>query len=170
MAKQPKRRGSRGFQPLPFTTSKTLLTLADNTAVLVGSLGGNLTEDYFVISLDATWAIRGMAAGQGPIDVGVAHGDYTVTEIKEWIELNLLGPANKIQQEKSRRLIRKVGTFSVIGATEVLADGRVIRTKMRWIQDDGQDLNVWAFNRSGAPLTTGGLLEVSGKYYGRWVY
>ncbi len=165
-----RRRYPPGFQVLPFSTQITLSTLADNTAVNGGMLGGNLTEDYFAFSQRAVWTLRNHTAGEGPISVGIAHGDYTAAEIVAYLSLSLLGPANKTQQEISRRLIRTVGVFDGLNTEESLNDGKPIKTPMKWVEDDGHDFIAWAFNRSGASLTTGTVLDIQGKYFGKWLY
>ncbi len=170
MAKHRKRRGrgSKNFVAIPVTAAITLGTLANNT-VVKGSLLGTLLEDLYVISADLIWTIRSLTVGEGPIEVGVVHSDYTVTEILENLDVTLLGPGTKIEQERSRRLVRRIGMFNGLGSEEVLNDGQVIRTKMRFTCQDGKDLDAWVRNSSGATLITGAIVQVHGTVYGRWM-
>jgi len=98
----------------------TLSTLAANT-VIVANMIASLTEDLFVISVDLMWSLLGGTAGEGPIEVGVAHGDLTVAEILEAIAASPTGPGDLIQNERSRRPVRGAGSFPGITATEVIA-------------------------------------------------
>ncbi len=120
------------------------------------------------MSLDTLVSLHNLTAGQGPIIVGVAHSDYTDAEIEEFVEnVTSWTQSDQISQERSRRKIRQIGVFSGVGAEEVLNDGKPIRTKCRWQLQDGQALNFWAYNASGAVLTTGGVVDFFGKAYTR---
>ncbi len=164
-----KRRNRKGFTALPFSISLALLTLADETILATQLLGGVFIEDFFCISVDGQWGLRGLTAGEGPIDVGYSHDDYSVAELKENLTANLLDPDNKIVQEQSRRLVRRAGIFNGVAATEVLNDGKAIRTKLRFMVGNDHAIQFWVRNRSGANLTTGALIELNGTLYGRWV-
>ncbi len=170
MAKHGKK--NKGFVAIPVNASLTLSTLANNT-VLSGGLLGTLTEDFFVISADLQWTIRDLAVGEDPITVGLAHGDYTVGEILEALDVTFLGPGTKIEQERSRRLIRRVGAFMGIIASpggQHLNDGKSIKTKCKFVIQNGKDLNAYAVNRSGvANLATGAIVQIFGTVYGRWI-
>lgn len=169
MAKHGRRKQSKGFVAIPVATNITLSTL-DANVTLVASLIGTLTEDFYCISADLQWTLRTLTAGEGPIQIGLAHGDYAVGEIQENLDVVYLGPGDKIAQERARRQIRRVGMFSGLAADEVLENGTSIRTKIKFMIDDGKTLNVFASNRSGATLTTGAIVQIHGTVYGRWVY
>ncbi len=170
MAKhQGRRRRRRGITALPFSASVALVTLADETVLATTVMGGVFQEDFFCVSIDAQWGLRGLTPGEGPIQVGYAHDNYSVTEVKESLEANLLTPDNKIQQERSRRLVRTAGKFPGVTAVEVLNDGKMIRTPLRFTVGNDHALEFWAKNRSGGTLTTGGIIELDGVLYGRWI-
>ncbi len=143
-------------------------TLGDN------SLGSDAlfavsANSFRAISLRLTWAMLGHTAGEGPIHVGVAHSDYTATEIEEWFEQTAsIDQGNKIANEQSDRLCRMVGTFSGVSTDEVLNDGKPIHTKLNWNVREGQTINTWAFNDSGGPLTTGCVITPMGWLVGRY--
>ncbi len=132
-------------------------------------MGGNFVEDFYAISADLLWGIREQTPGEGPVAVGLCHGDYSTAEVKECLTANLLDPDDKIDQEHSRRLVRKSGIFPGLLSEETLALGQMIRTKLRFMIRDGKSLKFYGYNKSGAALTTGTIIEVIGTLYGRWV-
>ncbi len=159
----------KGFVAIPINASITLSTLANNT-VLTGGILGTLTEDLFVMSADLQWNIRSLTVGETPVTVGLAHGDYSVGEILEALDVSMLGPGTKIEQERARRLIRRVGVFGESSADQALADGKSIKTKCKFVIQNGKDLNAYVVNRSGeANLTTGAIVQIFGTVYGRWI-
>lgn len=132
----------------------SLGTLADQTAVKATL--ATLASGGFIVAADLMWAIRDVVSGEGPIEVGVAHGDYSVTELKEALEASASAdPGDLVAREHARRLLRKSGFFPGFSTEEVLNDGRVKRTKVRFALADGSTLAAYAYNRSGAALTVG---------------
>ncbi len=138
----------------------SLGTLAGSTAILSANVDA-VNERTWVSSMSATWTMSGytVADNVGPIEVGVAHGDYSLTEIEEWIELNTgWDETNLISREVATRKIKRVGVFEAppgggLGAA-VLYD-RTIRTKLGWILTQGQTIQYWAYNMgTGAVATT----------------
>ncbi len=173
-ARRRRRRRNPNFVALPFRTLITLGTLAAGSLISTGTLSGNFAEDFRVISVDAQWSISGYTpvTGDGPVSVGFAHNDYSAAEIAEALEVNLLSPANKIEQERAGRLVRDVGTFYSDGVVNDLAtinNGNPVRTKLNWMINDGFELDVYAFNEGADALTTGAIVNVYGKLYGYWV-
>ncbi len=155
---------------IPVERDLTLSTLGDDTAIVTSLLGGNFTEDFFWISTDLAWSSKGATAGEGPIVVGLAHGDYIAAEIVENLDVSFLGPGNKIQQEQSRRLVRRVGEIANANSIfHIAPEGGLIRTKSRFVVESGKAANMWAVNKSGAQLTTGQSIHVVGTIYGRWI-
>ena len=149
--------------------SVAMATLAANDVV-----GGDLTqvsnEAYRVLSLKALWSLRGLTSGEGPIVYGVAHGDYTDAEIEECLENDgSLTRGDKIAAEQSNRLVRRIGQFDGNAAEIVEADGRPVSTRLNWLMATGDALRLWAWNKSGATLTTGGLVLINGNMLIKWV-
>ncbi len=177
MAKHSRKRRSGNFVAIPINGSLTVGALANQAVVLDDILGGNLTEDLFVMSVDIQGAMIGLTAGEGdPSQLGFCHGDYTAAEVAENLNVILLGPASKIQQEQARRLVRKTGLLAGDGlATQVAMtligkDGsRLVRTKLKFTVQDGVTINMFLFNNSGATMTTGATFRYSGTVYGRWL-
>lgn len=168
MARKRKGTRTRNFVAIPFNEEVALGALADDT---VGSdaILASLVEDLYVISIDAQCAWGGHSIGEGPLQVGYSHGDYTVAEIEECLDANVVDPDDKIANEHSRRLVRRLGTFSGVATDEVLNDGKKIRTKLKFTIGDGKNLQFWYYNQSGAPLTTGSFLRLHGTIYGKWL-
>ncbi len=176
VAKHRKRR-SGNFVAIPINGELTVGALANQAVVLDDILGGNLTEDLFVMSVDLQGVMIDITAGEGdPSQIGFAHGDYSATEVAENLNVILLGPASKIEQERSRRLVRKTGLLSGDGSNAFVAmtligkdGGRLIRTKLKFTVQNGKTINMFLFNNSGAVFTTGARFRWSGTVYGRWI-
>ncbi len=171
-----KSRNSKGFVALPISGNLALGTLGNVTVIFADVFGAPLTEDFYAISSDIAAQIIELTAGEGdPLMCGFSHGDYSVTEVKEALEVKLLGPGNKIEQERTRRLTRKIGIFmaDVLSHTTMKLFGRggagLIRTKMRFVLQSGKTLNLYVYNNSGATLTTGAIVKFQGTIYGRWI-
>ncbi len=169
-------RNSKNFVAIEVAGSLALSTLADDTYLSVGTQA-TFTEDFFAISADLSGSIKALTPGEGsPSTMVVAHSDYTDVEVREGLDIgSLTGPADKIQEERSRRLIRKVGVFQSqeVNHVSLKAEGRYassrIRTKLRFLISDGNALDIGVWNRSGAALTTGASFEFDGTLYGRWL-
>ncbi len=134
-------------------------TLAPST-LAAAQFDETVNERMLVSSLVATYSVAEWtpAAGDGPILVGIAHGDYTAAEIEEVIEMtDSWDEGNLVEQELGKRKIRKIGVFhSPQASTEgvSLNDGRPIKTKLNWILNQGQTLQVWAYNMGGSAFAT----------------
>ncbi len=164
-------RNSKNFVAIPVQGSVALLTLADGIVIKANLHTGVFTQNLYVISADLQVMVRDLTSGEGePSSWGLSHSDYTNTEIKENQEVNLLGPGNKIEQERSRRLVRDGGQLIHLTAEdELIPLDRVHRIKVKFVVQEGKALEIWLKNRSGAPLTTGAVFEWHGKVYGRWI-
>ncbi len=167
MAKHGRGKRRRNFVAIPYETELALATLADATVVTTAPI--TFGEDIYCVSMDASYATAGFTPTEGPLAIGWAHGDLSVTEIKEAIEAAVTDPSDIIARERARRPVRKVGQFPIAGAGESFNDGKVVRTPLRFVINDAKSIKFWAFNKSGATLTTGGTIDVSGTLYGRWM-
>ncbi len=165
--KYPSRR--KNFVAIPFFAELLLSTLADDTVIKVSMLSQNFGEDIFCISVDVLASIVDLTAGEVPLIFGVAHNDLTVSEILEFLDSELTDPDDLIQKERSRRPVRRIGVFSKGSVSEIeLNDGKKIRQTMKFSVGDGHNVALFIANRSGATLTTGAGLKVSGTLFGRW--
>ncbi len=168
--KRGRRRRQSNFEAIPVNQSIPLLTLANG--IVVKQTMCTLTHPARMISADLSWFINDLAAGEEPVAVGVAAGDYSVGEIAEKINAAPTSPSDRIEKEQAARFVRQVGLIGSGSDTNVarLNDGKPIRTKMRWLVGDDQEPVIWAMNRSGvANLATGAILVVMGTLYLRWV-
>ncbi len=162
------RKGRRLFVP-KVTHEEALGTLAASD-VQANNIADTLDEEAFLISADLVWSIRDLTATEGPIVVGICHSDYAASEIEEYLEnAGSWDRGDLINQEISGRgrRIRTVGSFSGNSTEETLNDGKPIRTKCGWKLITGQTLKFWAYNKSGAALTTGAEVVVEGQAFFR---
>ncbi len=143
-------------------------TLASKTLVS-DVVDDSVTEKAWLSSVKLIWTLKQFtpALTTGPVLVGVAHSDYTDSEIEAVIEQNTnWDQGDLIAQEIGRRKVRIVGTFSTPSAAVqnvTLNDGKPITTKCGWQLFTGDSLRYWAYNKgAGALATTAPDLIVSG--------
>ena len=160
-----KRRDS-AFVVLKVNATLGLSTLA-NATVLMGSLL-DIADDVYLISADLVWSIFDQTPGEGPLNVGIASSNLSVTQVKEAIEASPTSRGDRIALEKSGRPVRQAGIFTGIADSESLNNGNEVRTKLRFRLDQAQTLNTYVFNQSDSSLTTGTKMTVTGKLYARW--
>ncbi len=164
-----RKRSRKGFQAIPFDVQFALGTLGSDVVLKLALV--TMGEDFFWLSVDCFWSIQSLTAAQGPIGVGIAHGDLTATEIGEALDAELADPDDIITRERARRPVRRAGMFRVNlnNEPEVLNDGKVIRTRAKFSVGDGHALVAWARNQGGSALsTTSPVIELQGTIYGRW--
>ncbi len=170
MARKSPSQRSRRRKPLvvwPIHQTMSLGALANNNAFEEEFL--NLNDDVFFISCDLVWSMYNHTAGEGPIVVGFSNSVLSVAEIIEAVDASPTGKDDILAVEKARRPVRTFAAFQGSGADETLNDGKPIRSVIKLpIGADFQPA-FWALNRSGAALTTGTVISVNGKIYGRWV-
>ncbi len=146
----------------------SLGTLAGSTAVLQAT--DVVKERTRVSSIVASYSLSGWTAidNVGPLEIGVAHSDYSLAEVEAWIERTTSwNEGDLVSQEVSNRRIRRIGVFDMpatVGESYALGDGRLIRTKLNWILNAGQGLNYYVYNiGSGAVATTDPEVHCNGK-------
>ncbi len=161
MARKPAKRRRFNLRPVRVSPSLALVTLASGI-VLSSNLWPAADQAYVVTSFTGSYSLRGHTAGEGPLHIGLSHGDYTVTEIKEAIESTSISAGSMIEREQSRRLVRIVGTFNGLNTEEVLNDGKPMKTKLNWFIPIGKELKWFVYNDSGATLTTGAVADITG--------
>ncbi len=145
-----------------------LTTLAAATGVLAAT--DTVDDTTRVSSVKAMYSLEDFTdgAGIGPIILAVAHSDYSLAEVEEFLELTTgWSQANLVSREISARRIRKIGVFeSAPSGTAVatLNDGKPIKTKLNWLLSEGQGLNFVGYNSgSNAVATTVPRIHVDGK-------
>ncbi len=145
----------------------TLGTLAAKTLIST-TFDESVEERTLVSSVVATYSLDSLTSPQGPIIFGIAHGDYTDAEIEEVIEnIQSWTPGDKISQERAKRLVRQIGTFTastLAGVQDVtFNDGRPKKTKLNWMLQSDATLRLWAYNiTAGALSGTSPVLRMDG--------
>ncbi len=162
MAKKGTKRRRFNLRRVRISPNLALSTLAAAT-VLTGPLTGSSDGAYRAVSVKNTWTLSEFTAANGPVTVGYAHSDYSVTEIKEALEITTaISPGDKVAQEKANRLVRVVGTFPA-EANSSLNDGKPIKTRLNWFIPIGKAVNIFAFNEdTAAALDTGSTVNCAG--------
>nr|AGA18413.1 hypothetical protein [uncultured marine virus] len=158
-----------GFAAIPVTATLSVDVLAADTVAEQNIFTNDFKDNFFVTSIVGQWTKRDGVAGQGPLQLGFAHNDYTVGEIAEKLfadEMNDRG--NMIAAEQGRRKVRISGSFPQIEADEVLFDGKPVKTTLKFgIGADG-NISMWVMNRSGAATTGSCKVQFMGTVYGRY--
>ncbi len=147
--------------------------------MLLGTLGAEslisqavpdvLVEQAYCTSIKASYTMQNYTkqANDGPILIGVAHGDYTSAEIEQWVEnLASWDQSDLLSQEIARRKIRMIGQFDAsetINFTARLRNGMQFTTKCGWQLSTGETLRFWAYNQGSSALATSDpVVHVSG--------
>ena len=159
----------KNWVPLRFRGELSLGTMASAAVVSSPVLDSVLAEDLFCISTDITVQMRDHTGPEGPLEFGLAHGDYSVTEIKEYLDVSYVDPDKQIEKEHARRLVRMIGALSGLNASEAFNDGRKYRQKLKFTVGNAFNLDFWVANRDGGSLTTGTTVTFQGTLFGRWL-
>ncbi len=160
------RRRTKNFVVLKVQGTLALGALANATAIDGNFL--DVDDDLRLISMDVLWAIHDVTPGEGPIEVGINSDALTPAQIVEALDASPTNRGDRIALERSGRPVRSSGIFAGQLANESLNDGRLLRTKLMFPLSQAQILNLYAVNRSGTTLTTGGTLKFTGKVYAAW--
>lgn len=168
MPKKGKGKSMKGYVKGNLDEGLVLSTLGAQTLVSI-VFDEVMREKGRISSIDTTWGLSDWTAGadDGPIVVGVAHGDYTDAEIEEVIEnTGSWDIGDKIAQEVGKRLVRIVGAFGsdTAGVFKqiVLNDGKKIKTKLNWQVATGNTLKVFAYNSGTSALADGAIVRLNG--------
>ncbi len=159
MAKPRRKKNFSKFLSGSIDESLAMTTLAAKTAVKVASQ--TVTDTMRISSVKATYTLRDFTKGAniGPMIFGIAHSDYTVAEIEEWIEATGGWDIGNLVQtrEVRNRLIRQVGVFDTpedAGDSARVNDGRPVRTKLNWLLAEGDGVSFWIYNTGAQPVAT----------------
>ncbi len=157
------------FQPIQLSAQQAMATLASKTGLL-GTITSDLaSEGYWCVSLDLNVSWDGAAAGEGSMDLYLAHSDWTLVEVEEFIEITTgfdRGDKKGQEVQARGRSIRKVG--SLTPEENNLNDGKPTRVKFKIFIPAGNTLNWVFYNNGNALLTTGSFMSWHGKMYGSW--
>ncbi len=137
-----------------------LTTLASKTLVAVAfdeAVSQRMLVSSIVVRLSMNNWTPG--AGVGPFLVGISHSDYTAAEVEAVLEaVASWDEGDKLAQEVSNRLVRRMGTLGegINAASEVsvLNEGVALKFKLNWILNDGDTLDLWAYNLGTAAVST----------------
>ena len=169
MAKHPKSRRRRGKYIRGSVDEFLSLGTLAGKVVISEIFDETVNERSLISSIVATWTLRNYskATDDGPVMVGVAHSDYSSAEIEEVLEnTGSWSEGSKIEQETSKRLVRVIGTFAPmpvdVNDAAGLNDGKPIKTKLNWIVNQGQSLQVWAYNLGSGALGASPIVSVNG--------
>lgn len=140
--------------------SGDLSTLATETGIVVifdETVNGRTLVSSIVVAV----SVEDLAGGDGPLEVGVAHSDYTLAEIEEYIEnTGSWNAGNKISsREIGRRLIRSIATLDPQNPSAF--GGAKRKVKLNWMLEAGQTLDLWVYNH-GDQMTTGAIVYMHG--------
>ncbi len=164
-----KKRGGRrprrqSYLPGRVNCEIDLQTLATKTGKL-NAFGDTVVSRTFITSIDVVWNLNDWvpADGAGPIMVGVAHFDYSLAEIEEWIEsTQSWDMGDLVSQEKAKRLIRRIGVFPGVTAdftAAVLKNGLPVKTTLKFMLSPGDGLNLWVYNMGGGSCADGSTVQ-----------
>ncbi len=157
--------------------SQALSTLAPETAIFIGTKLA-ITDAFRMLKSEIYLHGTGFAVGEGDkLAMYLAHGDLTVAEIKNSLELD--GPISRGDIESARRANRPIFLAGQLEADEVTTNshlaameggGHVAVIKPRWtFPDSGVGWNWVIWNFSENALTTGATVVIQNKAYGLWV-
>ncbi len=123
----------------------------------------------FFRSADLNVSLRGGTAGEGPLEVGIASPDLTVTEVEEALEAQPTSQYDVPAIEHARRPVKTIGILPGLATNETLNDGKSIRVRLPMMLPAGKNIpQVWVMNRSGGALTGNQIIAIKAKYYGNW--
>ncbi len=148
--KSPRKRAMGRYVQGNLDIDINLGTLTAKTAIL--GTTDTVIDKTLVSSVVATYSLSGVTSAQsdGPVEVEVAHSDYTLAQIEEYLELaTSWNETNLIDKEVQSRKIRRIRMFDtpdLVGRAYTLNDGKAIKTKLNWIMTNGQGLNYWCYN------------------------
>ena len=136
--------------------------------VTVGAVSSATVNTMRFMTLKASYAWSDIGAIiDDACEFGLAHSDYTATEIKECLEAGAsMDLGNMTSREKANRLVRTIGTITGFVGTAAAGaefnDGKQFKTKLNWKMSIGDTLNLWIRNASGVVWTVGSTVVING--------
>jgi len=149
----------KGYRKLPINIDTPLGTLAAHDVTSVPETGV-MTEERRILSIEAVVSLEDLTAGDGPVEVGYAHSDYSAAEIEEALEaVGAWDEGNLVAQEQARRLVRSIGVLTE--EETALNQGRPLKTRLNWRIATGDTIQQWIRNLGDSP-TTGAVVHSEG--------
>ncbi len=138
--------------------------------VTASAITASATDPYRLVTVDLTYQVIDLgAATDDGYEFGLAHSDYSATEIEECLEaLSSIDLGNKVVQEQVNRLVRTIGVIApkgIVGGGGIFNDGKPVKTKLNWRMSSGDILNLWVRNASQVVWTTGSVVTVLGNLW-----
>ncbi len=146
---------------------KLVISALPSVDLLSDNLIATSDAEYRLLSVKLVAGWSNVAVIDGGLMFGVAHSDYTDTEIEECIESTTsISPGDKIANEKANRLVRIIGMMTPAGTTgngeAIHNDGRPTTTKLNWAIPIGKQVKMWVYNTSNAGWSSGSELSLVG--------
>lgn len=168
MGKHPRRqRSSDNYRAVRFSNSLAAGALA-SVDLTSGQLLPTADAAYRLLRLDMVASWLDIADEiDGLMMFGVAHGDYSTTEMEEAIEAtSSINQGDMIAKEQASRQVRICGVIKgspeIIGQDDVFDEGKKHRHKLNWRIPIGKALDMFVFNQSGTIWSTGSSLILTG--------
>ncbi len=138
--------------------------------VISQTLTNVATDPMRIMSADLLYQLTDLGAvSDDGYEFGLAHSDYSATEIEECLEAaGSIDQGNKLDAEHANRLVRSIGvifTSAIVGAGGTFNDGKPVKTKLNWRLSSGDTLVGWVRNSTGTVYTTGSVLTVLGNLW-----
>ncbi len=161
-----KRGGRKGRRKFPSGYLKGQIALDVDLGTLAGNTGVRtavpdvVTDPMRVSSISTTHTISAVTKGAdiGPVLVLVAHSDYSLAEIEEWLEASeSWSKTDLVAKEVSDRLIRTIGMFDhPQDASDMVSlnHGRPIKTRLNWPLQSAQGLAFIHYNTGSSAFAT----------------
>lgn len=157
-----KRRAMRTYRKLPFRLDSGWGAITDDEVARL-AMTDTTNDKFWVSSCKATYAMRDFTVGEGPVNLYIAHSDYTTGEVEEAIEaISSWDQGDLIAREQANRKIRHVGVFALNDqGEEVLNDGRPLTTRLGFLLENGDTL-AYHLHATGGAVTSGSLISAMG--------
>ncbi len=164
--RKPSRRRGFNLRRVRIASAVTVGALAAGD-VVSGTIIASATDPVRIMSVNYVYAISDIGAGvDDGQEFGLAHSDYTDTEIEECLEAAAsFDLGNKVAQEQANRLVRSIGIMTGSPGNDFgmsFNDGKPMKTKLNWLISSGDNLRLWVRNGSANVYTTGARLIVQG--------
>ncbi len=154
------------FQPIGINRQSALTTLGAKTAQATPITTDGASEGYHAKSMDISVVWENPTTGEGPIDVWVIDNDWSITEFEEYLE-QTTGFDRGAQEIQARgRSMKHIGSLSP--EENVLNGGDPLRVPLKLFIAEGHTLEFVMYNSGAAALTSGSVVNFSGKMWGNW--
>lgn len=148
------------------TVAQTLGTLGAALALIVATKV--VTTNFRLIKAEGWLHWQDATTEEGPLMIGIARGNLTVTQIKEALDSDVLSPASTEANEQAMRPIFLFDEMLKADVASTKHSAYVSKT-IRWTFTENVGFQLFCFNINTGALTTGSSIRGRMKYYGVWV-